>query len=984
MMDKYFAFANAVQAMRRRAEALSNALGGALGVAAEPLPHQLASVRRILSETKIRHLIADEVGLGKTVQALMILNALRWQKPEHRAVIIAPERLLEQWNGECWTRAHVMTSIDPLAGDRCPVTLLRPADLTLRREDGGRKANLDPDGYDMLIVDEPQTMSMEVAEHIASRSEMFRQVLILSATPRLGEPRWRDLIMRMLEPEVAKEAVRNEVPIIEALLQREREMAALAQIEGPKFPLFQVAAANRRIIRNGRADWAHYLPRRQCHEMVVPANRTERLRFEVASTFPVMDDNEGTDRSTWTKVKLLQRSARSSRQLLRELAQIGGVAAELANDALTNSMDDPGDSRLEALLDLLSKEWANDEAQAFVIVCGDTPTMNLLEVVLPRYFPELKNRISHLARMSTTEAASEITFRRTREDLAPLLSGENRVLLVGEWVQAGLNLHHFARNIVFYSVPWNVVAIDQLIGRVDRLRPETIQGHRNKPQNIRIWRFVIEGSQEQAVVQVLSGTGVFECPLPPISEAEMEELYNVQADAARGFLPGNQYCVNKFDQGAVLPSSLTELDPWAPELAKSYWDSWVAGTIPGPTMSKPRKSFTTPTEASEEAMGHWLDLMGRSHDFQIGRRQEKTERGAHFSTLWYAEGGDRRAKPLFPLPDMATGRFRDDHKPFFHKRSYLSAPAIRTVATDEGEASERPLHFLDHGNRLHDALVNGYLNRGREIFGGGSVPQVVVRAPEGHPAIANDGTVLVSVGLIDPLPDTHLPEIWSEAAKEIRACATSHAQRTVLEREQDRLRDNYLAFQRWMRLNLRARLFIQGKRFEEGSWKPLEQEQLESILIPLAYVSEETSRLGKKKIWACGKEKKMFRLPIELITRERINQISSIQKSAQQYLSEHLANLEDRANEQLRKFQFELDRIISLRQAILEDKRAEEVSEGSQAMHSGMVAVAQREVEMAKIVRNEMLTFMHEILFGRGKGVSCPTISIVMSMVQED
>ncbi|MGO7205875.1 hypothetical protein ACCT30_32725, partial [Rhizobium ruizarguesonis] len=83
MMDHYLRFVNCVQALRRRTEALTIAMGGALGVAADPLPHQLASARRVLSDTDVRHLLSDEVGLGKTVQALMIVNALRWQYPKH-------------------------------------------------------------------------------------------------------------------------------------------------------------------------------------------------------------------------------------------------------------------------------------------------------------------------------------------------------------------------------------------------------------------------------------------------------------------------------------------------------------------------------------------------------------------------------------------------------------------------------------------------------------------------------------------------------------------------------------------------------------------------------------------------------------------------------------------------------------------------------------------------------------------------------------
>jgi ATP-dependent helicase HepA len=125
--DPYLALAAGAQALRRRVERQALGLGGALGVAAEPYPHQLATVRRIVGDTRVRHLIADEVGLGKTVEALMVLNVLRLQDPNHSAVIVAPDRLIDQWQSECWTRCHVQaTVVDDSGESEGRVQLVRP------------------------------------------------------------------------------------------------------------------------------------------------------------------------------------------------------------------------------------------------------------------------------------------------------------------------------------------------------------------------------------------------------------------------------------------------------------------------------------------------------------------------------------------------------------------------------------------------------------------------------------------------------------------------------------------------------------------------------------------------------------------------------------------------------------------------------------------------------------------------------------------
>jgi ATP-dependent helicase HepA len=501
-MDHYLRFVNGVQALRRRVSALDIGLGGALGVAADPLPHQIATVRRVLGDSHIRHLLSDEVGLGKTVQALMIVNALRWQHSAHRTLVIAPDNLLAQWQEECWIRGHVMPALAGSIGDGTqdelsPVTLARPRDLMTRPGQGVRTISADPDVFDLLIVDEPQTMPREAMLALSQAADEFRQVLVLSATPRLGDPAWREPILRMIEPESAALA-RMEGRNVADVLQ-DREEATIAALNGSDRAEdwtrgFLQSGAARRIIRNGRSDWGDYLPQRRNHEVRLQPLTFERMRHEIAAmVLEGADPAQGIQGPAWTAARALQRSARAARTVLTELATRGGAVAELAEAARIKSLEDPGDSRVEALLDILSEEWCHDEDRAFIVVCGDNPTIDMLRAELPRYFPFLADTISVLRRPAATDVEGVTNLREIQETLAPLLSGENRLLLVGDWVQAGLNLHHIAQGIIFFSLPWEIDGIDQLIGRVDRLGPT---GDRKGSRRvIDIWRILIEGSQ---------------------------------------------------------------------------------------------------------------------------------------------------------------------------------------------------------------------------------------------------------------------------------------------------------------------------------------------------------------------------------------------------------------------------------------------------------------------------------------------------------
>ena len=94
--DPYHVFIATAHALRRRAERGALAMGATFGVAAEPLPFQLATVTHILSDQRIRHLIADEVGLGKTIEAGLVI-AQRWVERRRKILLILPASLRKQW-----------------------------------------------------------------------------------------------------------------------------------------------------------------------------------------------------------------------------------------------------------------------------------------------------------------------------------------------------------------------------------------------------------------------------------------------------------------------------------------------------------------------------------------------------------------------------------------------------------------------------------------------------------------------------------------------------------------------------------------------------------------------------------------------------------------------------------------------------------------------------------------------------------------------
>ncbi|HEX2642166.1 MAG TPA: SNF2-related protein, partial [Thermoanaerobaculia bacterium] len=103
-LDGFEDFANRLDGLRlerlRQAAGLGSFLGGRIRL----FPHQLYAAERATQASPVRWLLADEVGLGKTVEACLILNRLIHTGRAARTLIVAPETLTLQWLGELWRK----------------------------------------------------------------------------------------------------------------------------------------------------------------------------------------------------------------------------------------------------------------------------------------------------------------------------------------------------------------------------------------------------------------------------------------------------------------------------------------------------------------------------------------------------------------------------------------------------------------------------------------------------------------------------------------------------------------------------------------------------------------------------------------------------------------------------------------------------------------------------------------------------------------
>jgi len=205
-------------AAARIADALaSGALIAPTQSVVEPLPHQLRALSRCVASDSTRMLLADEVGLGKTIEAGLVITELALRGLVKRVLVVAPKGLVSQWQGELLHRfgeefvALSSAEVGALASRRednfwltydrliVPLDAVKPVEARrgwsperVERYNIARSTNLAAAGWDLVIVDEAHRVAgygEQVARHKLARllAEAAPHLLLLTATPHVGK-----------------------------------------------------------------------------------------------------------------------------------------------------------------------------------------------------------------------------------------------------------------------------------------------------------------------------------------------------------------------------------------------------------------------------------------------------------------------------------------------------------------------------------------------------------------------------------------------------------------------------------------------------------------------------------------------------------------------------------------------------------------------------------------------------------------------------
>lgn len=884
MRNVYVDLCLQVQATRRHFECIRSPLAPAIGVAASMYTHQLANVQRVLTDVRVRHLLADEVGLGKTVQALMVLNALRSQRKELRALIVVPDRLVPQWRDEIMTRAHTAPfgETDGAEGGQY-IRLAWEGQLKLTDSEGNPRfalADIDPKRFDVLIVDELHRLRTDVQDRIVRVANDFHHLLVLTATPAFQHVDRHAQLFALLEPEraaLARWHITNSeqgtgeqlafsddlsswpgwaaAAVVDELLDRDREKAIHAEAE----MLTATALAHcayRRVIRTRRIDYSGVLPRRRHQPLIVEPLGAEVDRQSLMWKYFGYLDELGRHFDPILLAKRVVLSPPSLEQRVDFLRRQGHERDGLLEQVKPLVRRDQGDSRADALVDLLAQIWAEDPTERVLVAAQDNLTVDYLFNLVQARLPVV-GRINHrvpliAARVRQgmmTDSVEDLGGygNETNENLEAFQRGEAQILFAPEAAQVGLNLQ-CARILVLYSVPWRPEEVEQWIGRLDRIGNVAAFSNAGEAKAIDVYTIAQRGLVDEKVVAVLQRFHVFEMSVN-LDGDHLDEVANlIEAAALRPEgaswreLEEATKVMAAEDEVQELDSALRQHLPWTVQSA-TVERQWLESMPPAPPVltALPEHSALGP-RAWDRALEGMMDLLRYSGDYHI-RGNTDPDTGTRFQTLWYQFGergmyGRREvlSKVVFSFgADPAHERSPQYAHAFVTRRGDIGTPARRSVTMMlDSEHVRRPLRFLSYGDAVHDELIEGWRPQGDGLIA------VDVMLFEDH-AIwehRSPGLYLLRLSVLDAaaaLTELDLEHRTLESL--VRAATLRNPERLVdaVRRFKTLVRCAIDADVRWIRAQFTATMSLNVRRQEDGIWIQVGDEEAAALLNPMAH-----------------------------------------------------------------------------------------------------------------------------------------------------
>lgn len=502
-----------------------------------PLPHQRHVLNRAMETNNIRYILADEVGLGKTIEAGMIIKELKTRGLVQRILVVCPAGLVTQWASEMQEKFHErfqvilpsdydtikrLTDSEDVYGQYdqviSPMDSIKPIEKhagwteeRVEKYNEERIYSIINSGWDLIIIDEAHRVAGSTGEvaryklgYLLSQASPY--LLLLSATPHNGKTEPFLRLVRLLDAEAfpnAKSIVREQVAPY--LIRTEKREA----IDNNGNLLFKNRITHLVTLQwDERHSLQHELYQMVSSYVSKTYNKAQRNKKKNMCLIFLLIIMQRMVTSSTAAVK--QSLERRLQVLKTQSTRLGSLTeedleglniedgVEDALEAMSLDMEDEiaeleriiavakqaefqyPDVKVEKLTDTLDMLLSEDRNQKVIIFTEFVATqLYLREILVNRgYSVTILN-----GSMSVEDR--DVALREFRTETSIFISTDAG----GE----GLNLQ-FANIIINYDLPWNPMKIEQRCGRADRI---------GQTRDVHIYNFIVSDTVENRVREVL-------------------------------------------------------------------------------------------------------------------------------------------------------------------------------------------------------------------------------------------------------------------------------------------------------------------------------------------------------------------------------------------------------------------------------------------------------------------------------------------------
>ncbi|MBM0067693.1 DEAD/DEAH box helicase [Alkalicoccobacillus gibsonii] len=424
----------------------------------EPFPHQLEVAKTVIEDMNGKAILADEVGLGKTIEAGLILKEYMIRGLAKKILILVPASLVSQWAVELNSKFYIpaIPQKKSYVWEQCDVVV---ASIDTAKRQPHREIVLNQ-SYDLVIIDEAHKLknpNTKNYEFIRSLKKKF--CLLLTATPVQNKLEEIFNLVSLLKPGHLGD-----------LTSFEKEFRSNGR--SPKNDEKLRALVNKVMVRNRREETGIKWTKRIVETVPITFSEEERALYDAISQ---MGANHFS-------LLTLKREICSSRE-----------ATFMTLKKLIEKAEEEGKDNKEAtaLLEQAAKVERHAKAEKALELIKE---IDGKVIIFTEYRATQLYLQWYLKQNGIVSVPFRGGFKRGKKDwMRELFKNHAQVLIATEAGGEGINLQ-FCSHIINYDLPWNPMRIEQRIGRIHRL---------GQQHDVRIYNFAVQNTVEQKILDLL-------------------------------------------------------------------------------------------------------------------------------------------------------------------------------------------------------------------------------------------------------------------------------------------------------------------------------------------------------------------------------------------------------------------------------------------------------------------------------------------------